>query len=73
MDKSIVEHVQSVGNPAEICKKLFRVEQSGSILLVRCYMNYTSSNMLGNIHQYKYVDGHLWMYISEGTENWLPF
>ena len=32
-------------------------------------MNYTSSNVLGKVHQYKSMDGHLWMYISEGTEN----
>ena len=28
-------------------RKLFQVEQSGSTLLVRCYMTYMRSNMLG--------------------------
>ena len=40
-------------------QKLFQVDQSGGILLLRCYMTYTSSNVLGTIHQYKYVDGNL--------------
>ena len=48
------------------------MEQSGSTLLVRGYMTYMSSNMLRHVHQYKSADGHLWMYISEGTEKWLP-
>ena len=52
-------------------QKLFQVEKSGSILLVRCYMTYTVSNVLGTAHQYKSMYGHLWMYIAEGTENWL--
>ena len=51
--------------------KLFQVDQRGSTLLVRCYMTYTINNVLGAVHQYKSVDGHLWMYIDEGTENWL--
>ena len=28
--------------------------------------------MLGTGHQYKSVDGHLWVYIDKGIENWLP-
>ena len=50
-------------------RNLFQVDQSESTLLVRCYMTYTSINVLGNVHQYKSVDGNLWMHISEGTEN----
>ena len=52
--------------------KLFQVEKIRSTLLVWCYMTYTSSNVLGTVHQYKSVDGHIWMYIAERTENWLP-
>ena len=32
-------------------------------------MNYTSSNVLVNVHQYKYVDGHLWVYVAEGLKS----
>ena len=36
-------------------------------------MIYTSSNVLVKcIQQYKYMDGHIYKYIAEGTENWLP-
>ena len=35
-------------------------------------MTYTISNVMGNVHQYKSVDGHLWINIAEGTEKWLP-
>ena len=35
-------------------------------------MTYTRSNVLGNVHQYKSMDGNIWMYFAEGTENWLP-
>ena len=72
MKEILTGHVPSVDNPTEIRTTFFQAEQSGSTLLVRCYMTYTSSNVLGNFHQYKSVDGHLWMYIAEGNENWLP-
>ena len=54
-------------------RKMSQVEKSGSTLLVRCYMTYTRSNVLGNIHEYKSMDEHLWMYIVEGDVNWLPW
>ena len=36
-------------------------------------MTYTSINVFGNVHQQNSMDGHMWMYIAEGTENWLPY
>ena len=38
-------------------RKLFQLEKSGSTLLVRCYMAYTSSNMLG----IAFINTNLWM------------
>ena len=31
-------------------------------------MTYKSSNVFGTVHQYKSVDGNLWMYIAEGLK-----
>ena len=59
MKESLAWHVPSVATGHTFVRKLFQVEQSGSTLLVRRYMTYTSSNVLGNVHQYKSVDGHL--------------
>ena len=53
-------------------RKFFHVGQIVSTLLVSCHMTYMISSVLGDIHQYKSVDGHIWMYISEGTENCFP-
>ena len=53
-------------------RNLFQLDQIRSTLLVMCYMNHMSSNVLVNVHQYKSVDGHLWMCIADGTEKWLP-
>ena len=63
----------SVDNPEDICTKVVPGGESGITLLVRCYMTYKSSNVLGTVNQYKSVDGHIWIYISEGDEKWLPF
>ena len=68
--ESMAGHVPSVDKIWQtFVRKLFQAEQSGSTLLVWCYMTYTSSNVLGNFNQYKSVDGHIFMNIAEGTEN----
>ena len=37
-------------------QKFFWVEQSGRTLLIKCYMTYTSYNVLGTVPKCKYVD-----------------
>ena len=60
MLESLTRHVPSVDNPAKICTKVVPGGAKRKILLGRCYIIYTSSNVLVKcIQQYKSMNGHL--------------
>ena len=66
-------HLPSMDNAANICTKIVPGGVNRKHLIGKVLHDLYEQYRVGNAPQYKSVDGHIWMYIAEGTENWLPF
>ena len=69
MNESLMGHVPSLDNPADICMKVVPCGAKRKHLIGKVLHDLYDQYALGTVYQYKSVDGNIWMYIAEGTEN----